>query len=200
MIALKEVTDIDAVDHFMLFCSLDSWGPQAEYIRNGLDFEVLLTNVKDYLSNSSRHSLTFIITFNALSYTGILEYMQNIIKLRKKFSKRRQLIWFDIPQLNDPNFLNPKLIPQLVTELELTIKYMRENKEGRWNQFMGFSDFEVSKVQRLIDWIKSDTGFDIVKAKKDFYMFFSQHDATRGTNFVKTFPELEYFWNECKNA
>jgi sulfatase maturation enzyme AslB (radical SAM superfamily) len=198
MTALKEITDIDAVDHFMLFCSLDSWGHQAEYIRNGLDFDTLLTNVKDYLSNSSRHSLTFIITFNALSYTGILEYMKNIIKLRRKFSKRRQLIWFDIPQLNDPNFLNPKLIPELVSELELTIKYMRENKEGRNNQFMGFSDFEVSKVQRLIDWIKSDTGFDIDKAKKDFYMFFSQHDSTRGTNFVKSFPELEYFWNDCK--
>jgi len=198
MIALKEVTDADAVDHFMLFCSLDSWGSQAEYIRNGLDFDVLLTNVKDYLSNSARHSLTFIITFNALSYTGILEYMKNIIKLRKKFSKRRQLIWFDIPQLSDPNFLNPKLIPELVSELELTVKYMRENKEGRWNQFMGFSDFEVSKVQRLIDWIKSDTGFNVDKAKRDFYMFFSQHDATRGTNFVKSFPELEYFWNDCK--
>jgi hypothetical protein len=75
---------------------------------------------------------------------------------------------------------------------------MKENKEGRWNQFMGFSDFEVSKVQRLIDWIKSDTNFEMDKAKRDFYMFFSQHDSTRGTNFLKSFPELEYFWNDCK--
>lgn len=198
--ALKEVTSANAIDHFMLFCSLDSWGSQAEYIRNGLDFKVLKRNVKEFLETSQRHSLTFIITFNALSYSRILEYTQNILKLRRSFSKKRQLIWFDIPPLHDPDFLNPKLLPEMVVELEKTIKFMKQHKEGRWNQFMGFSDFEVSKVQRLIDWIKSDTGFDRNKAMKNFYLFFSQHDERRGTDFLKTFPELKDFWEQCKNG
>ena len=198
MSSLKEITDAEAVDHFMLFCSLDSWGKQAEYIRNGMDFEMLKANVTDYLANSQKHSLTFIITFNALSYTRIVEYLQNIIKLRRKFSKRRQLIWFDIPPLHDPDFLNPKVMPEMVTELKLALKYMLENKEGRGNQFMGFSDFEVSKVRRLIDWIESDTGFDKDKAMKNFYEFFSEHDRRRNTNFLNTFPELTDFWNRCK--
>ena len=198
MTSLKEITDANAVDHFMLFCSLDSWGNQAEYIRNGMDFEMLKTNITDYLANSQKHSLTFIITFNALSYTRIVEYLQNIIKLRRKFSKRRQLIWFDIPPLHDPDFLNPKVMPEMVTELKLALKYMLENKEGRGNQFMGFSDFEVSKVRRLIDWIESDTGFDKEKAMKNFYEFFSEHDRRRNTNFLNTFPELKDFWNRCK--
>ena len=199
MTSLKGVTDANAIDHFMLFCSLDSWGKQAEYIRNGLDFDTLHTNVKDYLENSEKHSLTFIITFNALSYTGILEYMQNILKLRRKYSKRRQLIWFDIPQLNSPDFLNPKLNPELIVELEKTLRFMLQHKEGHWNQFKGFKDFEISKVRRLIDWIKYDTGFDRDKAMANFYAFFSQHDERRGTNFLKTFPELEDFWNKCKD-
>jgi sulfatase maturation enzyme AslB (radical SAM superfamily) len=198
MTSLKEITDANAVDHFMLFCSLDSWGNQAEYIRNGMDFEMLKTNITDYLANSQKHSLTFIITFNALSYTRIVEYLQNIIKLRRKFSKRRQLIWFDIPPLHDPDFLNPKVMPEMVTELKLALKYMLENKEGRGNQFMGFSDFEVSKVRRLIDWIESDTGFDKEKAMKNFYEFFSEHDRRRNTNFLNTFPELTDFWSRCK--
>jgi hypothetical protein len=88
----------------------------------------------------------------------------------------------------------------MVVELEKTIKFMKQNKEGRWNQFMGFSDFEVSKVQRLIDWIKADTGFDKHKAMKNFYLFFSQHDERRGTDFLKTFPELKDFWEQCKNG
>jgi len=198
--SLKEVTSANAIDHFMLFCSLDSWGSQAEYIRNGLDFKTLKNNVKEFLETSERHSLTFIITFNALSYSRILEYAQNILKLRRSFSKRRQLIWFDIPQLHDPDFLNPKLLPEMVVELEKTVKFMKQHKEGRWNQFMGFSDFEVSKVQRLIDWIKADTGFDRHKAMKNFYLFFSQHDERRGTDFLKTFPELKDFWEQCKNG
>jgi organic radical activating enzyme len=199
MSGLKDITDADAIDHFMLFCSLDSWGPQAEYIRNGLDMKMLNKNVKDFLANGKKHSLTFIITFNALSYTGIHEYMQNILKLRRTYSKNRQLIWFDIPQLEQPEFLNAKMIPELVSELEKTIGFMLQNKEGRGNQFKGFKDFEISKVQRLIDWIKSDTGFDKESAMKNFYLFFREHDERRDTNFLNTFPELGRFWQQCKD-
>jgi organic radical activating enzyme len=198
MSSLKEITDADAVDHFMLYCSLDSWGPQAEYIRNGMDFNLLYKNVCDYLQNSSKHSLTFIITFNVLSYTGFYNYIENILKLRKQYNNGRQLIWFDVPQLMDPDFLNPKLIPELISELERTIAFMKNNPETRWNEFKGFSDFEISKVQRLIDWIKSDTGFNVELAKENFYLFFSQHDTRRSTNFINTFPELINFWKQCE--
>jgi hypothetical protein len=198
MTSLKEITDVDAIDHFMLYCSLDSWGNQAEYIRNGMDFNLLYNNVCDYLQNSDKHSLTFIITFTALSYTGFYSYIENILKLRKQYNKGRQLVWFDVPQLLDPDFLNPKLLPEMVSELERTIEFMKYNPETRWNEFKGFSDFEISKVQRLIDWIKSDTGFNRELAMENFYLFFSQHDARRDTNFLNTFPELENFWKECE--
>lgn len=196
--SLKQITDADAIDHFMLFCSLDSWGSQAEYIRNGMDFDVLYKNVCDYLQNADKHSLTFIITFNALSYTGFYTYIENILKLRRQYNKSRQLVWFDVPQLLDPDFLNPKLLSDLIYELERTIEFMKRNPETRWNEFKGFSDFEISKVQRLIDWIRSDTGFNRELAMKNFYLFFSQHDQRRATSFVNTFPELENFWLECE--
>ena len=198
MSSLKQITDVDAIDHFMLFCSLDSWGPQAEYIRNGMDFDILYRNVTDFLANSDKHSLTFIITFNVLSYTGFYNYIENILKLRKKYNKGRQLVWFDVPQLTDPDFMNPKLLPSMISELEKTIEFMKYNPETKWNEFKGFSDFEISKVQRLIDWIKSETGFDRNKAMKNFYLFWTEHDKRRGTNFSNTFPELTGFYNECK--
>lgn len=198
MSSLKQITDVDAIDHFMLFCSLDSWGPQAEYIRNGMDFDILYRNVTDFLANSDKHSLTFIITFNVLSYTGFYNYIENILKLRKKYNKGRQLVWFDVPQLTDPDFMNPKLLPSMISELEKTIEFMKYNPETKWNEFKGFSDFEISKVQRLIDWIKSETGFDRNKAMKNFYLFWTEHDKRRGTNFLNTFPELTGFYNQCK--
>lgn len=198
MRSLKELTDINAIDHFMLFCSLDSWGPQAEYIRNGMDFNLLYSNVTDFLANSEKHSLTFIITFNVLSYTGFYSYIENILKLRKQYNRGRQLIWFDVPQLTDPDFMNPKLLPDMVKELERTIEFMKYNPETRWNEFKGFSDFEISKVQRLIDWIKSDTGFDKEKGMKNFWLFWTEHDRRRGTNFLNTFPELENFYENCR--
>jgi hypothetical protein len=37
-----------------------------------------------------------------------------------------------------------------------------------------------------------------MKNRYNFYQYFSNHDVRRGTNFVKTFPELEEFYNFCK--
>ena len=200
MISLKKITEKPAIDHFMLFCSLDSWGKQAEYIRPGMDFDLLYQNITDFLANGDKHSLTFIITFNVLSYSGFVEYIKNIHKLRNQFSKGRQLIWFDIPQLQDPDFLNSKLLPEMIIELETAKTYMLENTEGLFNHHKGFKDFEVSKVQRLIDWIKQESNFDKNKAMKNFYMFFTEQDRRRNTNFVNTFPELTDFWNTCKDT
>jgi hypothetical protein len=183
----------------MLYCSLDSWGNQAEYIRNGLDFDALYSNITDYLRNSQKHSLTFIITFNVLSYTGFVEYIKNIHKLRQEYNTDRQLIWFDIPMLSDPMWMNPKLMPELVEELEKSIKYMSANKETMFNRFKGFKDFEISKIQRLIDWVKTPAGFEQDTSMKNFYLYFKEHDKRRNTDFLKTFPELENFWNKCKD-
>jgi hypothetical protein len=199
MTSLKSVTDANAVDHFMLFCSVDSWGEQAEYIRNGLTFNTLYDNVVDFISNSDKHSLTFIVTFNVLSYSGFYSLMNNILSLRNQYSNDRQLVWFDVPQLTDPDFLNPRLLPSMVSELEKTIKFMIDNKEGIRPQFKGFSDFEISKVQRLIDWINADSVKNIDTAMKNFYLFFSEYDSRNSTNFLKTFPEYETFWNNCKD-
>jgi len=189
-----------SINHFMLFCSLDSWGPQAEYIRNGLNFDTLYKNITEFLRNGKRHSLTFIITFNALSYTGFVEYIKNIHKLRNEYNTDRQLIWFDIPMLNDPLWINAKLLPELVTELERALEFMIANTEGEHNRFKGFKDFEISKVQRLIDWVKKDDKYDRKTAMKNFYLFFSQHDERRGTSFLNTFPELTNFWIECEKT
>jgi len=198
MISLKKITEKNAIDHFMLFCSLDSWGKQAEYIRPGMDFDLLYQNITDFLANGDKHSLTFIITFNVLSYSGFVEYIKNIHKLRKQYSNGRQLIWFDIPQLQDPDFLNSKLLPEMIIELEKAKQYMLENTEGLFNHHTGFKDFEVSKVQRLIDWVKQESNFDKNKSMKNFYLFFTEQDKRRNTSFVNTFPELENFWKECK--
>jgi sulfatase maturation enzyme AslB (radical SAM superfamily) len=200
MVSLKSITDKDAIDHFMLYCSLDSWGKQAEYIRPGMEFDRLYSNIIDFITNSNKHSITFIITFNALSYTKWMIYLGEILRLRNTYNTDRQLIWFDIPQLSTPEWLNPKMIPEMVSVLENSIKFMKLFKETPEKRFKGFKDFEISKVQRLIDWIKSDTDFDRETQMKNFYLYFSEHDKRRDTNFLEVFPELNSFWNKCKDS
>lgn len=197
---LKEITDKDAVDHFMLFCSLDSWGEQAEYIRNGLDFDVLYKNITQYLRESKKHSLTFIITANLLSLPNWLTYIKNILKLRQEFNTDRQLIWFDTPMLHDPKWMSMKLAsPKMLESLKDSIQFMKDNPETTVNRFQGFKDFEVDKVRRLYEWASVPLNTDeAVKAKKNFNLFFTQHDKRRNTDINKVFPELKQFIEECK--
>jgi len=198
MNSLTEITDAEAIDHFMLFCSLDSWGEQAEYIRTGMNFDLLYKNITDYLVNGKMHSLTFICTFNVLSYFGWNDYIKNILKLRQEFNTNRQLIWFDIPQLSSPEWMNPKLMPEMLHVLEESCEFMKQNIETDKNKYKGFKDFEVSKMQRLIDWIKNPTKYDRISAMKDFYLYFSQIDERNNSDILKTFPEIENFWKQCQ--
>lgn len=200
----KFITELDAVsssiDHFMLFCSLDSWGEQAEYIRNGLNFNTLYSNITEYLTKGKKHSLTFIITANLLSLSNWVEYIKQIHKLRQEFNTDRQLIWFDTPMLHDPKWMSMKLAtPQMLQPLVDSIEYMESNRETSNNRFKGFKDFEVDKVRRLYEWALTPlNSSDAVVAKKNFDLFFTEHDVRRNTNISKTFPELKEFIKECR--
>ena len=197
---LKDITDRDAIDHFLLYCSLDSWGPQAEYIRNGLDFDVLYRNITRYLVESEKHSLTFIITANLLSLPGWVDYIKNIHRLRKTFNTDRQLIWFDTPMLHDPKWMSMKLASKEMLEPLLeSINYMEENRETIHNRFQGFKDYEVDKVKRLYDWASQPLNTDEeIMAKKNFYHYFKEHDKRRNTNIHEVFPTLKNFIQECR--
>jgi hypothetical protein len=198
--SLREITDTQSVEHFMLFCSLDSWGKQAEYIRNGLDFELLLRNVRQYLTESSMHSLTFIITANILSIPNWLTYIKNINLLRQEMNTDRQLIWFDTPMLTDPKWMSMQLATKEMLEpLRESIVYMQENIETSSNRYKGFKDYEIDKVKRLYEWaLLSMHTEEEKKAKKNFYLYFKEQDRRRGTHLDSTFPELSRFIKECR--
>jgi len=149
-------------------------------------------NVTDYLRQGKKHSLTFIVTFNALSIPGWMEYIQNILKLRQEFNTTRQLIWFDVPMLMDPNWLSLKILPTGDLEvLKESIEYMKQNIETAENPFKGFKDYEIDKVQRLYDWAtQAWSDEEALRHRADFHAFYTQHDARRDTNFKETFPQL----------
>ena len=41
---------------------------------------------------------------------------------------------------------------------------------------------------------------ELLKARANFYKFFTQHDVRRDTDFLATFPEMEDWWAICKEA
>ena len=70
---------------------------------------------------------------------------------------------------------------------------------GEENGLHIFKDFEIQKMQRnLAHWRENADAS--MQQKKNFYAFFNEHDRRRSTNFLNTFPEMEEFYTECKNA
>jgi organic radical activating enzyme len=195
---VKRLCDTD-IEHFMQYVSLDSGiGPQAEYIRHGLDFKRLQNNVETYLADIPyRNSLTFIVTMNNLSVTGFLPLMQWILDLRRRHSKTYQRVWFDTPVLRQPAWQSLQTLPEsYAAKLEQARDFMLENLETESDPFHGFKDYEVQRLERDIAWMRSTINVS-TQDLADFYRFFSEHDCRRGTDFEKTFPEMLTWWRQC---
>jgi hypothetical protein len=64
---IKRIEDEGKVSEFIIFTSVDTWGEQAEYIRNGLVFNKFWDNVNKILTECSRVNLTFMSSYYALS-------------------------------------------------------------------------------------------------------------------------------------
>jgi organic radical activating enzyme len=199
---VKQLCD-GRIEHFMQYVSLDGFGPQAEYIRHGMSFDLVWARVDEYLLTVPNHnSLTFIITMNNLSVTSLQQLMIGILELRKKHSTTYQRVWFDTPVLREPAWQSLQILPEsYVQVLERVKDFMQQNIETESIRFHGFKDYEIQRLDRDIAWMRngqSMTQPDLNNKKADFYRFFNEHDQRRGTNFLKTFPEMQAWWKECE--
>ena len=200
---VKQLCEGEKIEHFMQYVSLDSFGAQAEYIRHGLDFDLLWDRVNQFLIEiPGRNSITFIVTMNNLSVTGLGKLFSAILGLRKLYSTAYQRVWFDTPVLRQPTWQSLQLLPQsYVDELETVWAFMLKNIETEATRFQGFKDYEIARLDRDLAWMRDGQRLDASytqKNKADFYRFFAEHDRRRGTDFLTTFPEMNAWWRECE--
>ena len=200
---VKQLCEGERIEHFMQFVSLDSFGSQAEYIRHGLDFNLLWDRVNQFLTEIPvRNSITFIVTMNNLSVAGLPHLFAGILGLRKIYSKTYQRVWFDTPVLRTPTWQSLQLLPEsYVDQLEHLWAWMIRQTETEATRFQGFKDYEIARLDRDIAWMRDGQSLDsayITQNKADFYRFFSEHDRRRCTDFLTVFPEMSTWWAECK--
>ena len=202
-----------AYHNFSVFCSLDGWGEQAEYMRSGMDFDTVWNNCHRFLDETRFTSINFINTFNCLSVTSFKEFLQGILDLREKWSKEvqysmgwevpEQRIWFDVPLLRAPAWQSIQVLPGQYQEyMQEAIQFMEQNKANEeYVDYKGFKDFEIAKVKRNLEFMKAELPHDkLIRDRADFYKFFTEHDRRRNTNYLATFPEMHDFWFMCEEA
>jgi hypothetical protein len=183
------------IKHFKLFTSIDTWGAPAEYLRTGLDLTVWEKNLDTYLTKT-KQPITFMCTFNILTVTNFSSLLVKILEWRKKYNSwfsRKQRIRFDTPYLKEPLQYDMNLLPKdkFIPYMEIALEYMHRNK---------FSELEREKFSRVVEYMRNTNYEDtkIIEGRRDFYNWFTEYDRRRNTDFVKTFPELEQFYIDCK--
>lgn len=186
------------IRRFGVHTSCDNYGPRAEYIRNGMNFQLFRENVDEYLSRIPNGELSFMCTFNALSVDGFKDFLDYILELRAKHSRPDRFINLDIPHLTGPEHLSVRILTKdYETRIEDLISYMK-SKVGSDRATSTFRPMEVEKLTRILEWMRAHTNEDEKNHwRRDFYLYFSEHDRRRNTDFLKTFPGMEEFWHHC---
>lgn len=211
------LTDTKACRNVGVYISVDGYGKQAEYIRNGLHYDTLVENTKRVLYETHFTTVRFINTFNLLSVPSFKKWLGQVLELRQwvnslkeipekntKYNNYwdRQRVWFDIPTLRNPEWMSIKLLPKSQHYmLHSALEFMEQNSVDVHGELVGFQHFEIDKLKRNIGWLESQTDDSYNKelVMRDFYAFFKEHDRRRGTNFALTFPEYKNFWKQCEH-
>ena len=211
----EHVFDNVSCKHISVFVSVDGIGSQAEYIRDGMNWEKVKHNVDRLLNETTRVSVTFINTFNLLSITSLSGFLEYILNLRQKYGYQYQVtaknkslsqkIWFDIPYMRDPNWFNIQLSNHsLLHVMQENIDYMKTkvlSNADYCKSYHGFKSYEVMKLERNLSWAKEGLNKSDERLSTDlirFYDYFTEYDRRRGLNFLETFPEMTDFWNNAK--
>jgi len=176
------------IPHLEVYTSMEATGIQGEYIRDGLDYDLWMSNIHRVLNESNVEKLHMMMTINSLCLDSITDFMDQMLDLRETYGHKAPTMTLNI--LRFPSFQSAAILPE-------DIKTFYKEKLDNWyhserpQEMM--SDGEKESVRRLIDYL------DIVKTPhkntaetpklyNDFKAFFAQYDVRRNKDFATTFP------------
>lgn len=192
------------IKDFKIFTSMDTWGPQAEYIRTGLDLEVWERNLDTYLTKTNL-PITFMITFNVLTVPNFTNLLSKILEWRQKYNHDNQNKWqrvrFDTPFLKEPLQYDMNILPkeEFMPYMYEHLNYIKSNLDDT-DRFK-FSELEYEKFLRVVKYMEITNYSEnkLREGRRDFYNWFNEYDRRRGTDFNQTFPQLRNFLEMCGN-
>jgi len=202
----KKIINEKRVNEFIIYTSCEAYGSQAEYIRNGLDFNLFIENIEYILSELPTVSIVVMATFNAMSVFSYGELIDKIFELKQKYQTTERYwvspIQLDTSYLRYPLHQSVKILDkehkELILEAAKKAFYYATPEFKHTN--VGFSDIEVQKIKRIYDYaISEDETFDVERNRADFIAFVDEHDIRRNTDFLNTFPELKELYNNVKD-
>lgn len=186
------------IDHFHVYTSCEAYGPQAEYIRDGLEWDVWTSQFERFATEARYEGVHMMMTINALCLDTITQFWDWTMSMKRKYGHHVPGISVNI--LRFPSFQSPLTLPDSLRkmyhdEISDWLQKTREAGERDANGVELLQPWEQDQISRLIEYL------DVVKTPHrntaeqhllhhDFKVFYEQYDARRGFDFRKTFPRL----------
>ena len=191
----KLIDKTKGMKHFDLYTSCEAVGEQAEYIRDGLDYDMWLRNTKRLLTEGNCNNINIMMTINSLSLFSITEFLDEVYKLKELTQSRTPTVSVNL--LRFPSFQSPLALPN-------HIKDYCHNKLNTWWQErkddIGWHEFEKASIERLIDYLVTVDAphrrtSNPTTLWRDFKTFYQQYDVRRNKS-IYVFPKILTDWIE----
>ena len=191
----KLIDKTKGMKHFDLYTSCEATGEQAEYIRDGLDYDMWLRNTKRLLTEGNCNNINIMMTINSLSLFSITEFLDEVYKLKELTQSRTPTVSVNL--LRFPSFQSPLALPN-------HIKDYCHNKLNTWWQEhkddIGWHEFEKASIERLIDYLVTVDAphrrtSNPITLWRDFKTFYQQYDIRRNKS-IYVFPKILTDWIE----
>ena len=194
----KFIEAIRPLPHVDVYTSQEAVDTQAEYIRDGLDYQQWIDNVQAILESNTVKAVHVMCTINALCLDSLPRLLYQLLEFKQMYGRER--VNFTLNILRFPSFQSPLVLP----------KHIRNQYQDKLQDFLTrninnpyLQEHEINQTQRLIDYLDvvktphSDT-FEMPKLHNDFKQFYSQYDRRRSKDFVKTFPNLKTWYESIQ--
>lgn len=188
------IDSVDGIEQVDIYTSNESMGVQAEYIRDGLDFEAWKENILKITKSGKFFRFHVMCTINALCLDSLPEFLDFMVGMKKEYG--RDFPNFTLNILRFPSFQSPLVLPDDIrtTYKDRLVDWVNKHKDVDY-----LHQHEINHVLRLIDYLDvvktphSDT-FDMPKLHNDFKQFYSQYDVRRNKSLIAAFPALKKWY------
>jgi hypothetical protein len=191
----KLIEKTQGMNHFELYTSCEAVGSQADYIRDGLDYDQWTKNIKRILTEANTKGVHIMMTINSLCLFSITEFLDDVYKLKELTQSRTPTVSLNL--LRFPSFQSPLALPN-------HIKDHCHDKLSTWYEVNknkpGWSEFEKASIERLIDYLVTVDAphrrtSNPVTLWRDFKTFYAQYDVRRNKS-LNVFPKILTDWVE----
>lgn len=173
------------IESLQVVGSIDCWGAEAEYVRNGLDLKKFVENFEFMLDETK-----IILNINSAMTTLTVPTMPILVKKINEWSKKRTVYW---SMMKAGDSMRPWLHPTIFGKaiLNLGINESIETFDTQGDKIKEIYLRNLKGIAKECEMSAPD--FNLQKKLK---MYLEELDRRRGTDWQKTFPTIAKLYKE----